>query len=137
MATPTAYGSSQAWGRIRATAAGLTTATATRDPSHFCNLHCSSPQCWIPDPLIEARDQTHILMDRSWVGSCCSTTGTPYLFFELKKVKYRSSCSRATGSAVSWKRWDTNLIPGLVQWVKDPVLPQLRLGLQLWFRSDP
>ena len=40
-----------------------TTATATPDLSGVCNLHHSSWQCWIPDPLNEARDLTHILMD--------------------------------------------------------------------------
>ena len=30
-------------------------------------LHHSSWQCWILDPLCEARDSTHILMDTSWV----------------------------------------------------------------------
>ena len=39
-----------------------TTATATQDPSHICNLHRSSLQHWIPDPLSEARDRTHIHM---------------------------------------------------------------------------
>ena len=28
-------------------------------------------------------------------------------------------------------------IPSSVLWVKDRVLPQLRLGLRLWLRSDP
>ena len=32
------------------------TATATQDPSHVCDLHHSSWQCWIPDPLSKARD---------------------------------------------------------------------------------
>ena len=27
-----------------------------RDPSHICDLHHSSRQCQIPDPLSEARD---------------------------------------------------------------------------------
>ena len=39
------------------------TATATRDPSHICDLACSS--CWILNPLSEARDPTYILMDTS------------------------------------------------------------------------
>jgi len=34
---------------------------------------------------------------------------------------------RSTGSAVSWERWDTGSIPGLVQWVKDLALQQLQL----------
>ena len=44
-----------------------TTATAMPDPNHICDLHHSSWQLWIPDPLIEARNGTHILMDTSWV----------------------------------------------------------------------
>ena len=40
-----------------------TTATATQDPSHVCDLHHSLQQHWILDSLSEARDRTHILMD--------------------------------------------------------------------------
>ena len=40
-----------------------TTAMATPDPSHVFNLHCSSQQPWILNPLSEVRDQTHILID--------------------------------------------------------------------------
>ena len=43
------------------------TATATQDLSHICNLYHSSWQCWILNPLIKARDRTHILMDTSQV----------------------------------------------------------------------
>ena len=43
-----------------------TTATATRDPSLDCDLHHSSQPHRILNPLTEARDQTHILMDTSW-----------------------------------------------------------------------
>ena len=43
------------------------TATVTRDPSHICHLHWSSWQCGILNPLREARDWTHILMDISQV----------------------------------------------------------------------
>ena len=32
------------------------------NPSHVCNLHHSSWQHWILNPLSKARDQTHILM---------------------------------------------------------------------------
>ena len=34
-------------------------ATATPDPSHVCNLHHSSQQHWILNPLKGARDQTY------------------------------------------------------------------------------
>ena len=40
-----------------------TTATATWDPSHIFNLHHSSRQRQVLNPLSEARDQTHILME--------------------------------------------------------------------------
>ena len=33
-----------------------TTATATQDPSHVCDLYHSSEQCWILNPLSKARD---------------------------------------------------------------------------------
>ena len=47
-----------------------TTGIATPDPSCICNLHHSSQQHWILNPLREARDQTHILMDISQVHFC-------------------------------------------------------------------
>ena len=58
-----------------------TTATATRDPTHVCDLHHSSGQCQIPDPTGKARDQTHILMDTSWIRFRCSVTGMPMCVF--------------------------------------------------------
>ena len=45
-----------------------TTAIATPDLSHICkDLHQGLQQCWILNPLSEAKDQTHILMDTSQV----------------------------------------------------------------------
>ena len=44
-----------------------TTVTAMLDPSLVCDLHCCSRQHRILDPLSEARDQTHTLMDTSQV----------------------------------------------------------------------
>ena len=43
------------------------TATAMQDLSHICNLHHSSWQHQILNPLSKARDQTHIPMDASRV----------------------------------------------------------------------
>ena len=40
-----------------------TTATATCDPSPVYELHHSSQQHWIINPLRQARDQTYVLMD--------------------------------------------------------------------------
>ena len=44
-----------------------TTATAAQDLSCICNLHRSSRQLGILDPLSEARDRTRVLMDPHWV----------------------------------------------------------------------
>ena len=62
MAVPTAYGSSQASGGIRASAQAYTTATATAtatatlDPSLICDLPHSSRQRQILNPLSETMD---------------------------------------------------------------------------------
>ena len=45
-------------------------ATAMQDPSHVCDLHLSSLQCQILNPLSEARDRSCILMDTSWAHYC-------------------------------------------------------------------
>ena len=52
--------------------------TAMPDLSRVCYLHCSSLQCRILNPLIEAKDQTCVLMDTGWVHYCRATTGTPH-----------------------------------------------------------
>ena len=66
-AVSAAYGSSQARGQIGATAAGLQHSPCHARSSRVCDLHHSSRQCQIPDPLSEARDRTRILMDTSQV----------------------------------------------------------------------
>ena len=43
------------------TAAGLHHITVMQDPSHICDLRCSSWQHQIFNPSSEAMDQTHIL----------------------------------------------------------------------------
>jgi len=62
------------------------TATVTWDPSLICDLDHSSWQCQILNPLSEARDQTRILMDTSWICFCCATTGTPDIAFFNSRV---------------------------------------------------
>ena len=62
-ASPVAYGSSQARVESEFQLPTYTTATAMWDPCRVCNLHHSSWQCWIPNPLSEARDQTHVLKE--------------------------------------------------------------------------
>ena len=65
-AAPSTYGSSQAK-RVKSELQlpAYTTATATRDLRHICNLHHSSQQCQIPDPLNKTRGLTHNPMDTS------------------------------------------------------------------------
>ena len=63
LATPAAYVSSQARGRIGIEAEVYSTAMATPDPSHICELCCSFCQSWILNPLSDARDRTFILTD--------------------------------------------------------------------------
>ena len=53
------------------------TTTATQDPSHVFNLHRNSRQHQILNPLNEARDRTHILMDTGLIRFCYATIGTP------------------------------------------------------------
>ena len=60
-----------------------TTATATPDLSWVCDLHHCAWQCWILNPLSEARDRTCNLMVPSWVHFQCTTTGTPKRFKKI------------------------------------------------------
>ena len=47
------------------------------DPSRIWDLHHSSWQRRILNPLSKAGDQTHNLMVPSWIPFRCTTTGTP------------------------------------------------------------
>ena len=63
-----------------------TTATAMRDLSHICDPHHSSWPCQILNPLSEARERTHNLMDTRWMHLHCPTMGTPHVStFDPKK----------------------------------------------------
>ena len=58
------------------------TATATWDLSHVYDLHYSLWQHRILNPLSEAGDRTHILMDCNWIHFRCTTMRTPSYSFE-------------------------------------------------------
>ena len=58
-----------------ATAACLPIATALPDLSRVSDLHHSSPQCWILNPLSRVRDRTHILMNTHQVHFSLSHNG--------------------------------------------------------------
>ena len=57
------------------------TATATWDPRHVCDLHHSSWQCRVLNPLSRARDWTRILMNASQICFRWATIGTPQILF--------------------------------------------------------
>ena len=58
------------------------------DPSCACNLHHSSQQCRILNPLSEARDQICNLMDTRQVHYHWATTGTSDIFPFINNVLY-------------------------------------------------
>ena len=60
-----------------------TTATATRDPSCICDLHHSSLEHWILNPLSEASDQTCVLMDTSQIVFAEPRQELYFLFFQF------------------------------------------------------
>ena len=53
------------------------TAATTWDPSHICDLHQSSQQHWILNPLSEARDQICNFMVPGRIRLCCAMMGMP------------------------------------------------------------
>ena len=74
-ATPAAHRGSGLRVKSKLQPLAYATAIAMWDLSHVCNLHHSSQQCQILNPLSEARDQTHILMDARWVHQPLSHNG--------------------------------------------------------------
>ena len=61
-AAPAAYGGSQARGRIGAVATGLCQSHSNAGSERVCNLHHSSRQRRIVNPLSKGRDRTCNLM---------------------------------------------------------------------------
>jgi len=56
------------------------TATATWDSSHVCDLHHSSRQLQILNPLSEARDGTCLPLGTSLICFLPTTVGIPFIF---------------------------------------------------------
>ena len=80
-AEPAACGGSQTGVESELWPLAYTTATATWDPSPICDLHHSSQQRQIPNPLGETRDQTHNLVVPGWICFCGTVMGTPTVVF--------------------------------------------------------
>ena len=85
-----------------------TTATATRDPSCICNLHHSSQQCWILNPLSKARDQTYILTDASQIRFHWATMGTPQ--FCLFKIYLRYNFFSSSALVTFFQFWSVEYL---------------------------
>ena len=106
------------------------TAIAMCDQSCVCNLHHSSQQCWVLNPLSKARDHTDILMDASWVA----TMETPIFFLKIsclllstsilcKIIKYQIFLLRSSPNALQHiameffillKLWSTILVSSVI-----------------------
>ena len=106
-AAPTAYRNSQTRGRIGTAAATYTTATATWDPSHICDLHHNSRQRRILNPPSEARDRTGVLVNTSRVLYRQATMGTPGLCLLKTQIIFVSRREARVYSARPEERLDS------------------------------
>ena len=92
-----AYGGSQARGLIGAVAASLHQSYSNARAQCICNLHDSSWQCQILNPLSEARDRTCNHMVPSQIRfRCCATMGTP-VFYLFRAIAMAYGGSQARG----------------------------------------
>ena len=66
-----------------------------RDHSHICDLHHSSWQRWILNPLNEVSDWTHILMDSSRILNPLSHNGSSPKILRNTKFQHYQNDSRA------------------------------------------
>ena len=88
------------------------TATATPDLSYICDLHHSSWQRWILNPLSETRDQTRNLMVLGWIHFHCAPMGTPnpgllpnhFVALASSSVRWRrDACSSQSGMEIAYE----------------------------------
>ena len=80
-ATPEAYEVPRLGAEEELQLLAYTTATATGDPKCICDLHHSSQQHQILNPLTGARDRTYILKDTSQIRFHRAMTRTPRISF--------------------------------------------------------
>ena len=99
-----------------------TTATATWDPNHVCDLHDSSWQCWILNPVSKARYRFCVLMDTSQIHFCWATMAPPWkllLLLTLHCNIWHTSCyvlfAEGPVRALESSVLSTSTSPGLSQ----------------------
>ena len=85
---PKAYESSQARGKIRATSSGLHYSHSNAWWNCICDIHLSSWEHQILNPLRVVRDQTQNLLVPSWIHFCWATLVTLVLFLKKKLSEY-------------------------------------------------
>ena len=83
MATPMAYEVPRLGVQSELQLTTYVRATATPDWSQVCELHHSSWQHRIPNPLIKVRDGSCNLMVPSLISFHCATTGTPCILYSF------------------------------------------------------
>jgi len=131
------------------------TSTAMPDPSCLCDLCYSLWQRQILNPLSEARDRTHILMDISQVLNPWATTETPEagnsdhrrhicqrpLTPEMARFSHSLSDSLGTiallHGVLIWKHWPSGSSVRAIVWVSVAAQTYTQLhaeSLQLWAR---
>ena len=74
-----------------------TTVIAMQDPSRVCDLHHSTQQRWILNPLSKARDRTRVLVDAGQVCKLLSHSGnstSALLLAWFSDLSGISSCPR-------------------------------------------
>ena len=76
-----------------------------QDLSHIYDLHCSSWQCQILNPLSKAMDRTCVITDDSQICFLCATVGTP------KDIFIKQDCLHQDRLGAG--------VPAVVQWVKN------------------
>ena len=71
---------------------GLATARAKLDLNRICNLCCSLRQCWILNPLREARDGTRNITEISQVLNPLCCNGNSYIIILNMAIGYIYNC---------------------------------------------
>ena len=109
-AAPLVYGNSQARGWIRAIAA-----SNSNSGSEPCLPPTpSSQQCQTLNPLSEARDQNHVLMNTTQVPFHWARMGTPVnLFFTLQEIAVIMLTSRNKEVFLAYSWWECKLMQSL------------------------
>ena len=96
-----------------------------RDPSQVCDLHHSSWQRWILDPLSKARDRTHKLMVPSRIRFCGTVMPDILTFPSMPSSLGTQKHLEASGRLA---RWFLGPVPSVSR-LGPTCVPDLALGI--------